>query len=260
MHPDFPYDLVVLRDFEAGWGWDAQLTGLMRKKYRRDLEGLRDLDPGRLAACLGGEALRERPHAAVAWFIRLRPFRPLELFFLLESDPEFGTALRLFYSRGSLTVPTEDAYTFGWDYVALLARYGRGEFPLAPAGPGSGWITFADIEARGAGPLQRYALTGRGEVLPLIGAEVAAAALERLGRGECRGAVGDDWEAVLPVLPDLVLRLAVAGGEVEVAVDDRGAAKYAPEFLLSFAWLYLNAFIREARRVDAALPRLSHYF
>ncbi len=259
MHRDFPYDLVTLRDFEAGWGWDAQLTGLARKKYRRDLAGLLGLDPAALAACLGGEALPQRPHAAVQWFIRVRPFRPLELFFLLESDAEFGTALRLFYSRGSLAVPTEDAYTFGWDFLALLARYGRREFGLAGGGPGSGWITFEEIAARSGAPLKQYALTGRGEILPHIRAEVAAAALWRLDRGECRETAAAGWEVALPIMPDLRLRLTVQGGEVGVAFDDRGAAKYAPEFLLSFAWLYINAFIREARQVDPALPRLSRY-
>lgn len=259
MHSDFPYDLVTLRDFEAGGGWDAQLRSLVRKKYRQDLEGLGRLDPEPLARSLRAEILPHRPYQSVQWVMRLCPFRPLELYFHYEQDPEFGADLRIFYARKSLAVPTEDAYVFAWDFLALLARYGRGTYVPESAGPGAAWIPFEDIEARAGGPLQEFTLGSRTEVLERLTGWVAAVAVLRLDCGTyAETAAG--WEVTWPVLQDLLLRLQVSGSEIQVAFDDRGGMKYDAEFLLSFAWLYINALLREARQVDPSLPRLSRYF
>ena len=81
-----------------------------------------------------------RPYASIQWVLRVEPFRPLEIYLLFDLDPEFGTDLRVFYARKSLALPTEDAYVFAWDLVALLARYGRGEYAVGRPLPGrTGW-------------------------------------------------------------------------------------------------------------------------
>ena len=231
----------------------------VRKKYRQDLDGLRSLAPGALARALGAELLPGRPYASIQWVLRKVPFRPLEVYLLFDLDPEFGSDLRIFYARKSLAVPTEDAYVFAWDYVALLARYGRREYDLPAAGPGPDWLPFSQFAAAGAGPLKDVALGPREESLRLLSPEVVEVALRRLDTGVYRG-INGGWEAVWPVLGDLSLRLQVSPREVEVAFDSHGARKYPPEFLMSFAWLYANALLRECRRVDPSLPRLSRYF
>jgi hypothetical protein len=86
---------------------------------------------------------------------------------------------------------------------------------------------------------------------------VVEVAVRRLDAGVYQPPRG--WEIVWPLLGDLLYRLQVSAGEVQVAFDDHGARKYAPEFLMSFAWLYLNALLRECRQVDPELPRLSRY-
>ena len=129
---------MTLGHFEAGGGWEAQIRQYVRKKYRQDLAGLAGIDPQALAGLFRGELVAGRPYASIQWVLRVAPFRPLELFLLFDQDPEFGTDLRVFYARKSLAVPTEDAYVFAWDYVALLARYGRGQFPLTQCRSRSG--------------------------------------------------------------------------------------------------------------------------
>ncbi len=215
-------------------------------------------DPYLLASLLGGEVLAGRPYASVKWVLRLKPFRPLELYLLFDHDAEFGADLRVFYARKSLAAPTEDAYVFAWDYLALLARYGRGEFPLEEAGPGQEWLPFSDFAAAAAGPLESVSLGPRRELLLMASPEVVEVALRRLDSGTFH-AGADGWEIVWPVLGDLSYRLRVSPRELQVAFDDHGARKYAPEFLMSFAWLYLNALLRECRQVDPGLPRLSRY-
>lgn len=256
---DFPYDLVTLRDFEAGWGWDAQVRAMASKKYRRDLAGLVHLDPEPLAQIMGAEILPQKPYQTVLWVMRQCPFRPLELYFQYGQDAEFGTDLRVFYARKSLAVPTEDAYVFAWDFLALLARYGRGTYSLQFNGPGTDWIPFEGIADQVGGPFQEFTLGSRVEVLPRISSSVAAVAILRLDRGTCFETQAG-WMVIWPVLPDLLLRLRVEVPDIQVAFDNRGADKYPPEFLMSFAWLYINALIREARQVDPSLPRLSRYF
>jgi len=231
----------------------------VRKKYRHDLEGLAALDPEALSALFRGEILPGRPYASVNWVMRLKPFRPLEIFILFDQDPEFGADLRIFYARKSLTVPTEDAYVFAWDYVALLARYGRGSYPLTPAAPGSRWLPLADFAPEGTGPMKEVSLGAREEALLLLKPEFAEVAVRRLDCGDW-AEINGGWEVAWPVLGDLAFRLSRTSGGIEMAYDDYGAKKYPPEFLLSFSWLYINALLREYRQVDPSLPRLSRYF
>ncbi|MBM4275873.1 MAG: hypothetical protein FJ134_15640 [Deltaproteobacteria bacterium] len=231
----------------------------VRKKYRQDLEGLADVDPQALAALFRGEILPGRPYASVKWVILLKPFRPLEVFILFDQDPEFGTDLRIFYARKSLTVPTEDAYVFAWDYVALLARYGRGAYPLTPAAPGDKWLPLADFAPEGTGPMKDASLGAREEALLLLNLDLAEVAVRRLDSGEF-SEIDGGWEVAWPVLGDLAFRLSRTPDGIDLAFDDRGARKYPPEFLLSFSWLYINALLREYRQVDPSLPRLSRYF
>jgi hypothetical protein len=250
---------VTLGHFEAGSGWEAQVRQYIRKKYRQDLDGLAGVDPGALAGLFRGELLPGRPYATIQWVMRLTPFRPLEIYLLFDQDPEFGTDLRVFYARKSLAVPTEDAYVFAWDYVALLARYGRGQFSLDNPGPGAEWLPFHDFAPDGAGPMKDVSLGAREEILEVVTPEVVEVAWRRLDCGTF-AAGGGDWEVVWPLLGDLAFRFRRSSTGSEMAFDRHGAGKYGPELLLSFAWLYINALLRECRQVDPSLPRLSRYF
>ncbi|MFZ0051075.1 MAG: hypothetical protein WAK96_04825, partial [Desulfobaccales bacterium] len=183
---------------------------------------------------------------------------PLELYLLFDLDPEFGADLRVFYARKSLAVPTEDAYVFAWDLVALLARYGRGEYALQPAAPGKDWLALSDFAAAAAGPVEGVSLGVREEVLRLLSPEVVEVGLRRMDCGTFTGLAGG-WQVVWPLLGDLAFRFRMEGSAT-LAFDSFGARKYGPEFLLSFAWLYLNALLRECRQVDPSLPQLSRYF
>jgi len=231
----------------------------VRKKYRQDLEGLVHLDPRPLARLLRGELVEERPYGTIQWVMRQRPFRPLELFWLFDYDAEHGADLRVLYPRKSLVVPTEDAYVFAWDYLALLARYARGAFPLVDAAPGPEWLPFADFAPTAASPIKEVALGPREEVLRLLTLDLVEVALARLDVGVAEALPGG-WQVAWPVLGDLALRLRQDEEGAEVAFDSHGARKYAPELLMSFAWLYLNALLRECRQVEPSLPRLSRYF
>jgi len=250
---------VTLGQFEAGWGWEAQIRQYIRKKYNQDLAGLAELDPAVLARLLGGEVLAGRPYASVRWVLRLKPFRPLELYLLFDLDPEFGADLRVFYARKSLAVPTEDAYVFAWDFVALLARYGGGRYPLREAGPGPEWLNFSEVASPAAGPLKDVSLGAREELLPFLSPEVVEVAARRLDCGDFARLAGG-WQVIWPILGDLAFRFLRQGGVSEMAFDSHGARKYGPEFLTSFTWLYLNALLREGRQVDPSLPKLSRYF
>jgi hypothetical protein len=212
-----------------------------------------------LAELFRGELVAGRPYATIQWVLRVVPFRPLELFLLFDREPEFGTDLRVFYARKSLVVPTEDAYVFAWDYVALLARYGRGKFSLKNDGPGQEWLPFADFAPDGAGPIQEVSLGAREEILEKVAPEVVEVAIRRMDCGSFAW-TADFWEVVWPVLGDLSFRFRYGPRGFEMAFDSHGARKYAPEFLMSFAWLYINGLLRECRQVDDSLPKLSRYF
>ena len=195
---------MTLGQFEAGGGWEAQIRQYVRKKYRQDLEGLAGVDHRALARLLGGEVLAGRPYATIQWVLLLKPFRPLELYLLFDQDPEFGADLRVFYARKSLAVPTEDAYVFAWDFVAILARYGRGQYALEEAGPGPEWLSWPDFASAAAGPMQDVSLGARAELLPLLTPEVVEVALRRMDSGTF-AVIDRGWQVIWPLLGDLAL-------------------------------------------------------
>ena len=63
---------------------------------------------------------------------------------------------------------------------------------------------------------------------------------------------GAYWEVVWPLLGDLSFKFGYGPAGSEMAFDSHGARKYGPDFLLSFAWLYINGLLRECRQVDAS--------
>ncbi len=256
---DFSYDLVTLGQFEAGGGREAQIRQYVRKKYRQDLAGLADLDPQALAGLFRAELVAGRPYATIQWVLRVTPFRPLEMFLLFDQDPEFGTDLRIFFARKSLVVPGEDAFVFAWDYVAILARYGRGSFTLENPGPGPEWLPFMDFAPEDAGPIQEVSLGVREEILEKVTPEVVEVAVRRMDCGTF-AQTGGGWEVAWPLLGDLSFRFSYGPAGSEMAFDSHGARKYAPDFLMSFTWLYINGLLRECRQVDDTLPKLSAYF
>jgi len=103
------------------------------------------------------------------------------------------------------------------------------------------------------------ALGPRQELLKLLTPDLLEVAVARLDVGACEGIPGG-WQVTWPILGDLAMRLSQNSDGSEVAFDSHGARKYAPELLMSFAWLYINALLRECRQVDPSLPRLSRYF
>ena len=143
----------------------------------------------------------------------MAPFRPLELFLLFDQDPEFGTDLRVFYARKSLAVPTEDAYVFAWDYIALLARYGRGKFSLENPGPGPEWLPFADFAPEGAGPMQDVSLGAREEILEKVTPEVVEVAVRRMDCGSFTQ-TGGTWEVTWPLPGRLVFPVQIWPGRL----------------------------------------------
>ena len=220
---------------------------------------MRSLDPEPLARLLGGEILEGRPYASIQWVLLLKPFRPLELYLLFDYDQDHGADLRVFYARKSLTVPTEDAYVFAWDYLAVVARYGRGTFSLENSGPGPEWLPFMDFAPADSGPIQEVTLGAREEILEKVTPEVVEVAVRRMDCGSF-AQTQDSWEVVWPVLGDLSFRLRYGSQGFEMAFDSVGARKYGRDFLMSFAWLYINGLLRECRQVDDSLPKLSRYF
>jgi len=131
--------------------------------------------------------------------------------------------------------------------VALLARYGRGQFSLHNAGPGPEWLPFAAFAPEGAGPMQDVSLGAREEIPGKGEARSVEVAVRRMDCGSFAQAAGA-WEVTWPLLGDLSFKFRYGPAGSEMAFDSHGARKYAPEFLLSLTWLYINGLCGSAAR------------
>ena len=97
--------------------------------------------------------------------------------------------------------------------------------------------------------MQDVALGAREEMLATRGPEVVEVAVRRMDCGTFAQSAGY-WEVAWPLLGDLSFRFRYGPAGWEMAFDSHGARKYAPEFLLSLTWLYINGLLRECRQVD----------
>jgi hypothetical protein len=107
--------------------------------------------------------------------------------------------------------------------------------------------------------MREVSLGAREEILAVVTPAVVEVAVRRLDCGNFTQ-TDDAWAVAWPLLGDLSLQFRHGPAGSEMAFDSHGARKYAPEFLMSLSWLYINALLRECRQVDEGLPQLSRYF
>ena len=91
------------------------------------------------------------------------------------------------------------------------------------------------------------ALGAREEILEEVTPEVVEVAVRRMDCGTF-AQTGGAWEVTWPLLGDLSFRFSYGPAGAEMAFDSHGARKYAPEFLMSLTWLYINGLCGSAAR------------
>jgi hypothetical protein len=114
---------ITLRQFQGGWIWlknideiSTRIIPALQKLNNPEVEGI--------ASILNGRLLPWHIFDDTQWVLRLIPLPEFILLFIFNHD-EFGSALKIFYHKSSLIVPTEDAYVFTEIYLELLGQFAK---------------------------------------------------------------------------------------------------------------------------------------
>jgi len=68
--------------------------------------------------------------------------------------------------------------------------------------------------------------------------------------------IADGWSIVFKPIPELPVTYTVSSKDVQMRLDEEKAL-WMPGVVYAFKWLYLNAIIREARKLCDDLPQIS---
>ncbi|MHA1426909.1 MAG: DUF3786 domain-containing protein [Candidatus Helarchaeota archaeon] len=228
---------ITLRQFQGGWIWLKNINNTS-SRIIPILQQLSSTQVEQIAELLKGESLPWQIFDDTQWVIRLIPLPDFIILIVFNSDEEFGSALKIFYHRSSLAIPTEDTYVFTEIFLEFLAKLAKDRL-LKGDTHESGEELISDKET----------------------AEQISKSLEiAFFAGDWR----DDqvlWGLKFEILDNLHLFISLPKDKKKIQIYySRNVLNFDSRRILFFVYLYCNAIIREARKIlGDALPKLSEY-
>lgn len=196
-----------------------------------------------LAAKLGGTFENFRPYESVKWTLSFEPLPNLKILCLFVADDEFGSDFFVYFNRKSADrYPAEDVIIFSTVFICLLAQEAEGLWTKKQKRLGAKILEKQPIDQKKINVVQ--------QIQPDVAKQVA----NNLS-GEFREISGG-WSITFNPIPEFPVIYAVTSKEVQMSYNEN-KSKEMPGVIYAFKWLYLNAIIREARKLDSNLPQIS---
>jgi hypothetical protein len=233
---------VTLKEFGAGSGWHARVLSYAKKRMHI-FKRIKVEEVKILADKLGGISENFRPYESVKWTVSFEPLPTLKILCLLVTDEEFGTDFFVYFNRKSADIyPAEDVIIFSTVFICLLAQEAE-------------YLWTKKQKRLGSKILEKQPLDQKKiHVVQQITPDVAEMVASNLG-GEF-AEISEGWSIVFKPIPEFPVTYAVTLKGVQIKFDNK-KAQWMPGVAYAFKWLYLNAIIREARKLDSSLPQIS---
>ncbi|MHA1785783.1 MAG: DUF3786 domain-containing protein, partial [Candidatus Helarchaeota archaeon] len=209
-----------------------------------------------------------KTYSDAEWTVLLNPIPDFKMFIIfMLKDEEFPSEIKIYYSKSSLSVPTEDAYIITLNYLEILGALARTEMLL-------------EIQSDQLLSLEEYCknmitldlkkvyhdvIEQREIPLKEIPKSVIVKIVEKLAMEYVENWEGGnaEWIVKKHLFKDLdiyYLKIIENGNIAFNIYMPIGVLHYDPDIIYHFLWVFLNAIIREARKVMGdALPRISKY-
>ncbi|MHA1131440.1 MAG: DUF3786 domain-containing protein [Candidatus Helarchaeota archaeon] len=259
---------ITLRQFQGGWIWLKNINNTS-SRIIPILQQLSSTQVEQIAELLKGESLPWQIFDDTQWVIRLIPLPDFIILIVFNSDEEFGSALKIFYHRSSLAIPTEDTYVFTEIFLEFLAKLAKDRLLKGDTHEsGEELISLPDLLER-IDPSTKQKMWNdfvgqRERPLLLIDKETAEQISKSLEIAFFAGDWRDDqvlWGLKFEILDNLHLFISLPKDKKKIQIYySRNVLNFDSRRILFFVYLYCNAIIREARKIlGDALPKLSEY-
>lgn len=234
-------EFITLREFGAGCGWHPKVISYAKNRLEI-FEKITADQAKALAVELGG-TVESFDLYDTEWSVSFEPLPDLKILFLLVADEEFGSEFYVYYNRNAAEkYPAEDALIFSLAYITLF--------------PHEAEFLWTNKRRRlGTQIMEKRDINQMLAILQGITPDVAKNVASKLG-GEFNEISGG-WSLVF--MPIATLPITYEVGNKTRVLYDIDKAQWIPEVTYAFKWLYLNAVIRETRKIsgDSTLPETS---
>ncbi|MHC1591957.1 MAG: DUF3786 domain-containing protein [Candidatus Helarchaeales archaeon] len=262
---------IRLEDFQGGRIWTASVESYKKrlietiKEYEVSQEYLNEIFQLILA-----EVKEWKPYEDTAWVISIKPFPYFEILMIYNEEDEeegFPAEIRIYYSKSSLRVPTEDTYVITELYLEFIEIFCKTNLVI--------------IETDNLISLERFAeahedLEPEKVLWDVIGQRFAP--VEVIDRDTARKVAPNinsefieewkiesdvEWVIKKPLFLDLNIYYVkfIEDQKRKLRIYyNMSVIRYDARLISFFSWIFLNAIIREARLIlGDKMPRISKY-
>ncbi len=257
-----------MKQFQGGWIWTKNLNEstnqILPLLENTPLEKMQ-----KIADFLNGEILPWQIFDDTLWVFRVTPLPDFILLYVFNFNEEFGSALKIFFYKTSLKVPTEDAYVWAeyyLEFLGILAKHGieapiimdvRDELISLPE-------LLDEVDPKNKDKIWNDIIGQREVPLLKIDKKTAEQISNQLNVTFLSGKFQEkeiQWGLKFALFKNFSIILALSQDFTKFeAYYTKNVLKFQTRRILFFTWLYCNAIIREARTIlGDALPKLSDY-
>ncbi len=260
-------DLIKLNNFQGGRIWERNIE-IAKNKALHPLEEVSDEKLDEIFELLLAKKVILSTFENADWTIFLNPLPDFKLYItFISKDEEFPSDIKIFYSKSSLSVPTEDAYVITHIYLEILVSLVKMQ-------------ALFEIESDQLFSLEDYCNKAQGldgekvyqdiilqRKVPLkeINASVVKKIVEKLGMDYIDDFDEEnlEWAVKIKLFKDLDIYYIKTNKNGKINFNiymSIGVLHYDPSQIIYYLWMPLNAMIREARKIMGdSLPKISKY-
>ncbi|MHA1321766.1 MAG: DUF3786 domain-containing protein [Candidatus Helarchaeota archaeon] len=257
---------ITLKQFEGGWIWIKNITKSTNRAIPHlEKKTLEEIE--KIAKLMNGKLMPWQIFDDTLWVLQICPLPDLLILYVFNYDEEFGSALKIFYHKSSLKIPTEDVYVWTEYFLDFLALFAKDGFDATD--PKNARIELISLEellkivAPANKEKVRIDIIGQREI-PLLAIDELTA--HQIGHrlkvpvfSHKLRAITIQWALQFNLFQNLNIFIAAHGTKIE-SYYTKNVLEFPTRRILFFTWLYCNAIIREARSIlGDAIPKLSKY-
>ena len=260
-------DLIKLNNFKGGRIWERNIEDA-KKRVIPILEEVAEEKLDEIFSLILAEKVIISTFQDSEWTILLNPLPDFKFFitFMLK-DEEFPSDIKIFYTKSSLSVPTEDAYVITETYLDLIENLAKSQalfeiesdqlFSLDTFCKNSIVLDFKkvyhDIITQREVPLKEI----KSEVIKKIVYKLGMEYVEEFDEENL------EWALKKKLFKDLDVYYIKINENHKIKFNiymSIGVLHYDPNLILYLLWIPLNAIIREARKIMGdSLTKISEY-
>lgn len=258
---------IKLTNFSGGWIWVSHVD----EKIKNLLPCLETISKEKLQEIwniIGAIEKPWKPYTDTEFCVLINPIPDFKFLLIFNrGDEEFPSELKTFYEKSSLAVPTEDAYVFSETYLELITQIAEAENIIIIETPDL--ISLGDLADKYP-DLDReiiiHDIIGqRFEPLKYIDKLTAEKIAPSLKVNVVHEWEYDnsEWTIEFKLFQDLSIFYVKYWENSKLNLKiyyHISVLKYDLQIITNFSWLFLNAIIREGRKLlGDKMPRISEY-